>query len=758
MNDTDFRKKLATLKPVATSVCSKALNSLGVEEGFETEARFGRIDRGRFVPGVTKRQFDEIVGYFTKLGWARKDSNDRVTSRSMNPKQNLRKVEKNGETYYETKERIKIVDVPPNYRLAKSKEKRSAVYKALFDKLSKNRDYVVTRNRITFSKNNIQIDLTDTGKDLQVEIEFKGRKDVCKYIQIVSDMLLDSKRKGAIFSQYKNLLGPKFAGPLPQTLTLEAFKKRTLTRRNYSVTEKADGERYLLFVDSEGGMSLISRNMDIALLKDLPTKPDFANTVMDGELYKNKFYTFDILAINGNDLRKQKLPDRLMNLYQVLVAMRVPMLRMKNFLVDTGRDIIEYPSQKVTGFKNIYEASAKIWGRKKNFPYPLDGLIFTPTDDGYFSRDILKWKDENTIDFYYKGNRLHLAGFDGNGKNYMNIPFSGIDGKGTFNTRTKLVKNEIFTDNTASKEVREGKLSKPIPGDPGVGEFKFEDNTFRLIRKRPDRQFGNGVLASNQVWESITNPITIKELSAGPGAMRDFHSEIKSKLIMKYAKGKSVVDIGSGKGEDVGKYVKAGSKPVVGFDIVEEEYPHPEYMTFYRVDGPVYSVKNYTKGQKFDVMNINFAIHYFFKNKKLFESLVMNIHESLKKGGVLMATVLDGRLIYEALKGKNKLSTNRYTINKKYSNSLNFNSQKFKMLGQQVDVLVKGTKYFNRPIAEYLFNFEKFLKIMEQLGFELVETGNFKEFCSESEWCRRYMTDAEKDYSFKNIYFVLRKK
>ena len=161
--------------------------------------------------GVTKRQFDEIVGYFTKLGWARKNSKDRVTSRSMNPKQNLRKVEKNGETYYETKERIKIVDVPPNYRLAKSKEKRSAVYKPLFDKLSKNREYVVTRNRITFSKNNIQIDLTDTGKDLQVEIEFKGRKDVCKYIQIVSDMLLDSKKKGFVFTQYKNLLGPKFA-------------------------------------------------------------------------------------------------------------------------------------------------------------------------------------------------------------------------------------------------------------------------------------------------------------------------------------------------------------------------------------------------------------------------------------------------------------------------------------------------------------------------------------------------------------------
>ena len=102
--------------------------------------------------------------------------------------------------------------------------------------------------------------------------------------------------------------------------------------------------------------------------------------------------------------------------------------------------------------------------------------------------------------------------------------------------------------------------------------------------------------------------------------------------------------------------------------------------------------------------------------------------------------------------------TNKVEFSKKYNNALNFNSSKFKLLGQEVEVMVKGTKYFNKPISEFLFNFEKFLQIMEQMGYELVEKGNFKDFCSESEWCREYMTEAEKDYSFKNIYFVLRKK
>ena len=124
-----------------------------------------------------------------------------------------------------------------------------------------------------------------------------------------------------------------------------------------------------------------------------------------------------------------------------------------------------------------------------------------------------------------------------------------------------------------------------------------------------------------------------------------------------------------------------------------------------------------------------------------------------------MATVLDGSLIYKNLKNKNKVSTSVVNFTKKYNNSLNFNSPKFKFLGQQVDVLVKGTKYFgNRPITEFLFNFNKFMNIMEQLGFELVETKSFSDLCSDSVWCRRYMSGNEKDYSFKNIYFVLKKK
>lgn len=756
MNNSKFRNQLKKLKPVATSRCSKFLDTLGTttNKGIETEARFGRFEGKRFLPGVTKRQFDAVAKYFDNLeGWTKMETKDKVTSRSLNIRQSVRKVESNKGTYYEFKDKVSVVDITPNYRLAKSKERKGEGFKDLFDEANSKGQFVKTRTRTSYSKDNLRVDLTNEG--LQVELEFVGKKDVCRFIDIISKILEDTRKSGIAFAQYKDLVGPKFAGPLPQTLTLASFKKRILTKQPYSVTEKADGERYLLFVDRNGKFFLISRGMDFMPMDDVDDKPDFGGTLLDGELYKDRFYTFDALFVQGLDVRKKPLPERLLALYNVLLGIRSRTLKMKNFLVDTGSEIVEFPSRTRTGIKNIYEAARAVWGRKTSFPYPLDGLIFTPTNDDYNSRGILKWKDENTIDFYYNKNKLFLAGFVG--KDYKILPFDGTDGKGTFRSKKGEVKNEIFIDPTAPEKVRKGLLDKPIPGSPGVGEFTYENNTFKLIRKRPDKQFPNGIDASNQVWESITNPLTIKELSVGPGAMRDFHSEIKSKLIQKYAKNKSVIDIGSGKGEDVAKYVKAGSKPVVGFDIVKEEYPHPNYMTFHQVPSEIYSIKNYVK-EKFDVININFAIHYFLKNKNTFESLIMNIHENLKQGGVIMATVLDGKLIYQSLKNKNKVNTNKYTMTKKYKNSLNFENPKFKFLGQEVEMLVKGTKYFDKPISEFLFNFDKFLKIMEQMGFELIEKGNFKDFCNESEWCRRYMTDAEKDYSFKNIYFILKKK
>ena len=55
-------------------------------------------------------------------------------------------------------------------------------------------------------------------------------------------------------------------------------------RKNFVVTEKADGERHLLYVSSTGKIYLINNNMNVIFTGALTLNKDKFNTLLDGEL------------------------------------------------------------------------------------------------------------------------------------------------------------------------------------------------------------------------------------------------------------------------------------------------------------------------------------------------------------------------------------------------------------------------------------------------------------------------------------------
>jgi hypothetical protein len=188
---------------------------------------------------------------------------------------------------------------------------------------------------------------------------------------------------------------------------------------NYAVTEKADGERYLLYIDDEGKGYLINNSKEVrgTTLKN----EEYKNSLYDGELIlcnnrkdkanKDLFAIFDIYIKNDKNMTKLPLIDeKKENRYNEMLK-----ITMKS---DT-HDFIVKEQLISTKDKNIFEVCDDILINAENgqkYKYAIDGLVFTPTKLSVlatypnipikFNKNmkwdkVFKWKppEQNTIDF-----------------------------------------------------------------------------------------------------------------------------------------------------------------------------------------------------------------------------------------------------------------------------------------------------------------------------------------------------------------------
>ena len=234
------------------------------------------------------------------------------------------------------------------------------------------------------------------------------------------------------------MLSKHFIGP--SSISLELKNVQPISEdsivaninRPYTVTEKADGLRKLLFVNKKGLIYLIDTNMNIQFTGMKTESADHFNSILDGEHilldkegnYLNMYASFDIYFINKKDQRLKKFvnhtgsDEETTNFRLNMLHNYISTLKPKHIIEGGNVLLIDRKGFQISpGGKTIFDKCKLIYDKINShmYKYETDGLIFTPCDLGvgltygdtkpinvkHTWLHSFKWKppEFNTIDF-----------------------------------------------------------------------------------------------------------------------------------------------------------------------------------------------------------------------------------------------------------------------------------------------------------------------------------------------------------------------
>ena len=461
--------------------------------------------RGMMHKGVPYDVYTKILEYGGTLkGYTKRKERTKVVTGEHGGKQLRMIINKDKSYVIQMKKKLRHYDNKEyNFRIAEADEIPMNMTMGAFRK-NYTRTSLRDKYRTSFVSDDVRLDVTkviqDGTKIYEVEIEIlKTTKSAIKKVNnlvvalmkivqksdyVVSNSVTQKMLRG--YASLASLRSPLFIGPLPYTFSKNKFDNGALSC-GYTVTDKADGVRYLLYVDNNSEGLLIGRANE----RELLTKVVYVgkvyvhkNTILDGELVGNHFYVFDCVVYNKSNVSQKNLNERLVfakvSLQQQSPArsssIKMSPARSSSIKMSPARSktMISIKMKKFS--KDVYPSSAEIWSNRKSLPYMLDGLIYTPIYKPYYNNNIYKWKDVDTVDFMIikKPNnvfKLHIAGTDRNNV-YTHFDFKGFDGKGTFMQKGRTVKLNI--PSKYQNVVVTDSQYKEYP-DNAIVAFKFSD-------------------------------------------------------------------------------------------------------------------------------------------------------------------------------------------------------------------------------------------------------------------------------------------
>ena len=341
--------------------------------------------------------------------------------------------------------------------------------------------------------------------------------------------------------------------------------------------------------------------------------------------------------------------------------------------------------------------------------------------------DVCKWKHPKdlTIDFLIKIRapkdnlrRLKLYVFDGN----ESVIFTGTDRYPLLEDNIRMKGPKLTIDESLSNKIIEF-------------EWEREDDTIILQPRkyRRDKRNPNQKIIAEDVWEDIMDPIFIEDLVGDtPKLAIKYHNTIKSDLYYeigkKYKRNFTLLDIGSGRGGDIGRWKKFTGNIIAvepykpnRDDLIERINKNKinDRVTIVPLGGEktveiTKAVKENIPGGKVDVVSLMLSMSFFWSSEKHLEALVRTIVTNLKPGGSIIFLTIDGDSLEEMFENANNVNEMKIA---------GANIHLYPSLGPQwgrpVDFELPGSIIEEGGQREYIVHINDFTQRLSKFGFIL---------------------------------------
>ena len=257
--------------------------------------------------------------------------------------------------------------------------------------------YTVKESNVFRSKNSYEIEIEYINTEDQVDVKTEVaalRHMITNVLSGIQDSMypIGEKERTQVASEYMKLIALKdkrlfpkhFIGPSSISLELKNMKQLV---EDYTVTDKADGKRKMMYIDKKDRVYFMTSNMNVQYT-GMTCSKGYSGTLVDGEHIQenlmNMFAIFDIYFWKGDDVRsstfvakkddevsRHRLMKEFIKEVQFSTKHKIALdIQVKEFHFGKG--------------DNVYAKCEKVLARidQNMFPYETDGLIFTPAYTG----------------------------------------------------------------------------------------------------------------------------------------------------------------------------------------------------------------------------------------------------------------------------------------------------------------------------------------------------------------------------------------